>query len=109
MTTYRPDRFATATGRFFLYPSKTLNPALPRRTRMRVEKTYPLNVAATAANIKPREFRRQVNNGFFKLRGCDRASRGSGDHTGYFRRRVLQAATTKWLTDLGVSIYTASA
>jgi hypothetical protein len=76
---------------------------------MNVDKTYPLHVAAKAARFKPREFRRQVNNGFFRLQGCDRASSGSGDHIGYSRRRVLQAATTKWLTDLGVSISTASA
>src|ERR1700676_534668 len=75
---------------------------------MNVVQTYPLHVAAKAARFKPREFRRQVNNGFFRLQGCDRASSGSGDHIGYSRRRVLQAATTKWLTDLGVSISTAS-
>jgi hypothetical protein len=76
---------------------------------MHVEKTYPLHVAAKAARYKEREFRRQVNNGFFRLQGCDRASSGSGDFAGYSRRRVLQAATTKCLTDLGVKISTASA
>ncbi len=76
---------------------------------MNVGKTYPLRVAAEAAKYKEREFRRQVSNGFFKLRGCDRASTGSGDHIGYSRRRVLHAATTKWQTNLGVSISTASA
>ena len=75
---------------------------------MNVGKTYPLHLAAKAAQYKEREFRRQVNNGFFKLQGCDRASAGSGDHIGYSRRRVLQAATTKWPTNLGVSISTAS-
>ncbi len=75
---------------------------------MNVGKTYPLHLAAKAAQYKEREFRRQVTNGFFKLQGCDRASTGSGDHIGYSRRRVEQAATTKWLTNLGVSISTAS-
>src|SRR5216684_2685930 len=75
---------------------------------MNVGKTYPLRVAVEAAKYKEREFRRQVSNGFFKLRGCDRASTGSGDHIGYSRRRVLHAATTKWQTNLGVSISTAS-
>ena len=75
---------------------------------MSVEKTCLLHDAATAARFKPREFRRQVNNGFFELQGCDRAPSGSGDHAGYSRRRILQAATTKWLTDLGVSISKAS-
>jgi len=75
---------------------------------MNVGKTYPLHIAAEAAKYKEREFRRQVSNGFFELHGCDRASTGSGDHIGYSRRRVLQAATTKWLTNLGVSISTAS-
>ena len=76
---------------------------------MNVVQTYPLHVAAKAARFKPREFRRQVNNGFIALQGCDRASTGSGDHAGYSRRRILQAATTKWLTALGVSFSTASA
>jgi hypothetical protein len=76
---------------------------------MNVVQTYPLHVAAKAARFKPRELRRQVNNGFIALQGCDRASTGSGDHAGYSRRRILQAATTKWLTALGVSFSTASA
>jgi hypothetical protein len=75
---------------------------------MNVVQTYPLHVAAKAARFNSREFRRQVNNGFIALQGCDRASTGSGDHAGYSRRRILQAATTKWVTALGVSFSTAS-
>jgi hypothetical protein len=96
-------------GLHFLNSIKTLNPALPWRILMNVIQTYPLHVAAKAARFKPRELRRQVNNGFIALQGCDRASTGSGVHAGSSRRRILQAATTKWLTDLGVSISTASA
>jgi hypothetical protein len=65
--------------------------------------TFPLHVAAAAAQFTPKEFRRQVNNGPLKLQGCDRGSSGSGDPIGYSRRRILQAAITKRLTPLGVS------
>jgi hypothetical protein len=75
---------------------------------MNVDKTYSLHDAAEAAQFNRREFRRQVNNGFFAFQGCDRASNGSGDHAGYSKRRILQAATAKWLTILGVAISTAS-
>jgi hypothetical protein len=79
---------------------KTLNPALPREDAMNVGSTYPLHIAAQAARMRPRELRRQVNNGFLKLQGCDRASTGSGDHAGYSLRRLLKAATMKSLTSL---------
>jgi hypothetical protein len=70
---------------------------------------YPLNIAALAARYKDREFRRYIDSGFFQMQRCDRASTGSGDHAGYSRRRIMQAAITKSLTNLGVSISTASA
>jgi hypothetical protein len=76
---------------------------------MRVEKTFPLHIAAEAAQFTTKEFRRQVNNGPLKLQGCDRGSSGSGDPIGYSRRRILQAAITKRLTPLGVSASTAAA
>jgi hypothetical protein len=76
---------------------------------MHVEKTYPLQIAAKAAQLKSREFRRQVDNDFITLQGCDRASTGTGVPTGYSRRRILQAATMKQITPLDVSVSTASA
>jgi hypothetical protein len=62
---------------------------------MHVEKTYPLHIAAAAAQSKPREFRRKVDNGFLAFKGCDRASTGTGDPAGYSQRRILQAAIIK--------------
>jgi hypothetical protein len=76
---------------------------------MHVEQTYPLHVAAKAARFKPRDFRHKVENGFLELKGCDRASTGTGDPAGYSRRRILQAATMKQITPLDVSASTASA
>jgi len=75
---------------------------------MNVVQTYPLHVAAKAARFKPREFRRLVDNGFAALQGCDHISNGTGDKVGYSRRRILQAATIKWLTVLDVSTSRAS-
>jgi hypothetical protein len=75
---------------------------------MNVEKTYPLCIAAKAAQLKNREFRRQVENNFIPLQGCDRPSTGTGVPTGYSRRRIAQAAITKSMTLEGVSISTAA-
>ena len=75
---------------------------------MNVGATYPLHTAAKAAGYRPREFRRLVDNGFAAMQGCDRTSTGTGDKAGYSRRRILQAATTKALTDLGVPTSRAS-
>jgi hypothetical protein len=71
---------------------------------MRVEPTYPLPIAAKAAGLKYREFRRHVENDFITLQGCDRKSTGTGVPTGYSRRRILQAATIKSMTLNEVSI-----
>jgi hypothetical protein len=76
---------------------------------MNVNATYPLNVAARAAQMKEREFRRHVNNGFVKLQGYDRKPSGSGDRAGYSRRRILQAAIMKRVTGLGLPASIASA
>ena len=62
---------------------------------MHVEPTYPLPIAAKAAGLKYREFRRHVENDFITLQGCDRKSTGTGVPTGYSRRRILQAPSTR--------------
>ena len=72
------------------------------------EKTYPLPIAAKAAGLKYREFRRHIENGHIKLQGPDRVSSGTGMPTGYSRRRILQAAITKSLTLNGVKIVPAA-
>jgi hypothetical protein len=69
---------------------------------------YTLNIAARAAGYRCRELRRQSDIGALKLQRCDRASTGSGDHAGYSRRRVLQAAVTKELIGVGITMAKAS-
>lgn len=64
---------------------------------------WPLRDGARAAGMKPRALRQKFDTGLFKLTGCDRQSTGSGSRCGLSRRRVLQAAITEKLTQLGFS------
>ena len=72
------------------------------------EPTYRLPDAAKAAGYTKRKYRWRIEGGFFPTRGCDRTPNGSGSAAGYSRRHILHAATTKCLTDLGLSISVAS-
>ncbi len=65
-------------------------------------RVYPLRVAAAAAQITTGDFRHSIDNGTFKLQGCDLTTSGSGEPFGYSIRRILQAAITEQIKPLGL-------
>jgi hypothetical protein len=66
--------------------------------------TWPLGLAAKAANISPRTIRRWIDNGVIKLkRGQDVTAKGSGSYCGLSRNRILQIAIARHLIDAGLS------
>jgi hypothetical protein len=71
--------------------------------RMNVDTTYPLGIAALAAQITPRKFRRWSET-VMPLRSNDVKAEGSGIYCGWSRNRVLQAATIQDLTKAGASL-----
>jgi hypothetical protein len=74
---------------------------------MNVETTYPLGIAALAAQITPRKFRRWSET-VMPLRSNDVKAEGSGVYCGWSRNRVLQAAITQSLLKGGASLYNAA-
>src|ERR1700681_4623748 len=66
--------------------------------------TWPLRVVAQAADMKPRALRQCFEIGALKLSGQDRRSTGSGSNIGLSKPRAYQAAVTKHLNRLGLSI-----
>jgi hypothetical protein len=66
--------------------------------------TWPLGIAANAANTTPRTIRRWMDNGVIKLkRGQDVIANGSGSYCGLSRNRILQIALTQDLIATGMS------
>ena len=66
--------------------------------------TWPLGIAASAANTSPRTIRRWIDNGVIKLkRGQDVVANGSGSYCGLSRNRILQIAITHQLLEAGMS------
>jgi hypothetical protein len=68
------------------------------------EPTWPLRIAAKAANTSPKTMRRWLNHNIITLRGNDIRPKGSGDYCGLSRNRVLQAAITQHLLAIGMSL-----
>jgi hypothetical protein len=58
---------------------------------------YTLGIAANAAGMTPRTYRRLIDTNILPLRCNDLKSQGSGDYIGLSRNRILQAATTQYL------------
>ncbi len=75
---------------------------------MGVAITYPLSIAAKAAQISSRKQRRLIDTGITPLRGNDVKPGGSGNYCGLSRARILQSATTEALWKAGVSLSTAA-
>ena len=75
---------------------------------MGVVTTYPLRVAAEAAQISPRKQRRLIDTGIIILRGNDVKAGGSGNYCGLSRSRILQTATAEALWKTGVALSTAA-
>jgi hypothetical protein len=71
---------------------------------MGVVQTYPLRVAAEAAQIPEKTGRRWIDNRVITLRGNDVTTTGSGNHCGWSRNRIVQAATTEILLKSGMSL-----
>jgi hypothetical protein len=68
------------------------------------EPTWPLRIAAKAANTSPKTMQRWLNHNIITLRGNDVRPKGSGDYCGLSRNRVLQAAITQRLLTIGMSL-----
>jgi hypothetical protein len=71
---------------------------------MGVVQTYPLRVAAEAAQIPERTGRRWIDNHVITLGGIDSRTTGSGNHCGWSRNRIEQAATMEILLKSGMSL-----
>ena len=66
--------------------------------------TWPLGIAACAAQTSTRTIRRWLDNGVIKLRrGQDVIANGSGSYCGLSRNRILQIALTQQLLATGMS------
>ena len=76
---------------------------------MGVVKTYPLPVAAEAAQIEPRKQRQLIDTGKIPLRSNDVVPGGSGNYCGLSRNKILQTAVTEAAWRGGVAISTAAA
>ena len=66
--------------------------------------TWPPSEAAHAARINVRALRQWAITGVLPLLKNDRKSKGAGDHSGYSLPRVVQAAITRHLDLLNVSV-----
>ena len=66
--------------------------------------TWPLRVAAQAADMKPSALMQWFYTGVLSLQGNDRKSTGSGDHAGLSKQRACQAAITQVLNRRRVSV-----
>jgi|SRR5882724_3041076 len=75
---------------------------------MGVVQTYPLRVAAEAAQVPTIKYRRWMDTKIVTLRGNDARTTGSGNPCGLSRNRILQAAITEALLKKGVSLSTAA-
>jgi hypothetical protein len=71
---------------------------------MGVAKTFPLRVAAAAAQSDERTLRRWLDNHVIELRGNDVTTTGSGTQCGWSRNRIVQAGTTEALLKSGMSL-----
>jgi hypothetical protein len=71
---------------------------------MNVAKTYPLRVAALAAQLPEKTPRRWMDTRVVTLRGNDVTAIGTGNHCGWSRNRILQLAITQALLKSGVSL-----
>jgi hypothetical protein len=66
--------------------------------------TWPLGIAATAAQTSTRTIRRWLDNGVIKLkRGQDVMANGSGSYCGLSRNRILQIALAQNLIAAGMA------
>jgi hypothetical protein len=77
-------------------------------THMGVAPTYPLRIAAKAAQISKNKQRRWMDTRVVTLRNNDLQATGSGHHCGLSRNRILQTAITEVLLKSGVSLSTAA-
>ena len=75
---------------------------------MGVITTFPLSVAARAAQISSRKQRRLIDTGVTPLLGNDVKPGGSGYRVGLSRARILQTATAEALWKTGVALSTAA-
>jgi hypothetical protein len=75
---------------------------------MGVVTTYPLRVAAKAAQIPTTTYRRWMDTKVVPLRSNDVNPGGSGQYCGLSRARILQAAITAASLKSGVSLSTAA-
>jgi hypothetical protein len=71
---------------------------------MKRAQTWSPHDAARAAGMNARPLRQWSSTGVLPLRGNDRKSTGAGNHSGYSRPRILQAAITRQLNLHGVSV-----
>src|SRR6476620_10483189 len=90
--------------RCFLRPFKTLD----KDSNMGVVKTYPLRVAAKAAQAPQRKQRRWIDTNVVPLRANKHKASGSGNRCGLSRARILQIAITEVLLKSGVSLSSAA-
>jgi hypothetical protein len=74
---------------------------------MGVAKTYPLRVAAEAAQVQKKTPRRWQDNHVIAL-GNGGTTTGTGNHCGWTRNRIVQLAITQALVKKGVSPSTAA-
>jgi hypothetical protein len=65
--------------------------------------TWPLRVAAEAAQVPEKTTSRWRNNDVITLGGNDVTTTGTGNHCGWSRNRILQLAITQALVKNGVS------
>jgi hypothetical protein len=70
--------------------------------------TNPLRVAAQAARAPERTLRRWQDIGALMPRGNDVWTTGTGNHCGWSRNRILQAAITQALVEKHVAVKTAA-
>ena len=75
---------------------------------MGVVKTYPLRVAAKAAQAPQRKQGRWIDTNVVPLRANDHKASGSGNRCGLSRARILQIAITEVLLKSGVSLSSAA-
>ena len=75
---------------------------------MSVAPTYPLRVAAEAAQIPTIRIRRYIDANVTPIRTNDVKAAGSGSRVGLSRNRILQIAITEALLKSGVSLSTAA-
>jgi hypothetical protein len=69
-----------------------------------MNQTWPLRVAAKAADTTPRTVRRWLDHNIVRLRNNDVRPNGSGHYCGLSRNRILQIAITHRLLAAGMSL-----